>query len=107
MGIIDWIILAFLLVFTFIGYRRGLAGAVIQFAGFVLGFILIGHYYPLLANQLMLKYSMSKGLATFIAVVLILVLLVVIVRFVVWAIDRFIKALRLSGLNRFLGATLG
>ena len=107
MGIIDWIILAFLLFFTFNGYRRGLAGAIIQLAGFVLAFFLIGHYYPLLANQLMLKYAMSKGLATVIAVFLILILLVVITRFVIWAIDRFIKALKLSGMNRFLGAVLG
>jgi membrane protein required for colicin V production len=107
MGIIDWIILAFLLFFTFNGYRRGLAGAIIQLAGFVLAFFLIGHYYPLLANQLMLKYAMSKGLATVIAVILILILLVVITRFVIWAIDRFIKALKLSGMNRFLGAVLG
>ncbi|HOH59725.1 MAG TPA: CvpA family protein, partial [Candidatus Cloacimonadota bacterium] len=98
MGIIDWIILAFLLFFTFNGYRRGLAGAIIQLAGFVLAFFLIGHYYPLLANQLMLKYAMSKGLATVIAVFLILILLVVITRFVIWAIDRFIKALKLSGM---------
>jgi uncharacterized membrane protein required for colicin V production len=55
----------------------------------------------------MLKYAMSKGLATVIAVILILILLVVITRFVIWAIDRFIKALKLSGMNRFLGAVLG
>lgn len=107
MGIIDWIILAFLLFFTFNGYRRGLVGAIIQLAGFVLAFFLIGHYYPLLASQLMLKYSLSKGLATVISVILILILLVVITRFVIWAIDRFIKALKLSGMNRFLGAALG
>lgn len=107
MGVIDWIILAFLLFFTFNGFRRGLAGAIIQLAGFVLAFFLIGHYYPLLANQMMLKYSMSKGMATVIAVILILCLLVVITRFVIWAIDRFIKVLKLSGMNRFLGAVLG
>jgi len=107
MGIIDWIILAFLLFFTYSGFRRGLAGAIIQFGGFVLGFLLIGHYYPLLANQLMLKYELSKGLASVISVILILILIVVITRFVIWAIDRFIKALMLSGMNRFLGALLG
>ena len=107
MGIIDWIILAFLLFFTISGYRRGLAGAIIHFAGFILGFLLIGHYYPLLANQLMLKYDLGKSLATFIAIILILILIIVITRFVIWAIDRFIKALQLSGLNRFLGALLG
>jgi membrane protein required for colicin V production len=107
MGIIDWIILAFLLFFTVSGFRRGLAGAIIHFAGFILGFFLIGHYYPLLANQLMLKYDLGKSLATAIAIILILILIIVIVRFVIWAIDRFIKALQLSGLNRWLGGLLG
>lgn len=107
MGIIDWIILLILLIFIGIGCRRGLIGAIIQFVGFILGFFLIGHYYPLLANRMMGKYAMGKTLATFIAVVLILILIVVISRFVVWAIDRFIKALKLSGMNRFLGAILG
>ncbi|HQB98158.1 MAG: CvpA family protein [Candidatus Cloacimonadaceae bacterium] len=107
MGVIDWIILAVLLVFTFIGFRRGLAGAIVQFAGAILAFFLVGHYYPLLANQLMLKYGHGKTLSTIISIVLILVLIVVILRFVIWILDRFIKACNLSWLNRGLGAFLG
>ncbi|MDI3504172.1 MAG: rane protein required for colicin production [Candidatus Cloacimonadota bacterium] len=107
MGVIDWIILAVILIFTILGIRRGLVGAVVQFAGAILAFLLIGHYYPLLANQLMLKYELSKTLAILISVILILVLVVVVIRFVIWILDRFIKALRLSWLNRFLGGVLG
>ena len=107
MGVIDWIILLFLLTFTFFGYRKGLAGALVQFAGFILTFFLIGHYYPLIARQLMLKYGYGKNLATFLSVILIIILIIVITRFVLWALDRFISALNLSGLNRFLGAVLG
>ncbi|HCX59044.1 MAG: CvpA family protein [Candidatus Cloacimonadales bacterium] len=107
MGVIDWIILALMLVCTFLGFRRGLIGAVVQFAGVILAFFLVGHYYPLLANQLMLKYGHGKTLSTIIAVVLILVLIIVIVRFVLWICDRFIRALNLSWLNRSLGAILG
>ena len=88
MGVIDWIILALMLVCTFLGFRRGLIGAVVQFAGVILAFFLVGHYYPLLANQLMLKYGHGKTLSTIIAVVLILVLIIVIVRFVLWICDR-------------------
>jgi membrane protein required for colicin V production len=107
MGVIDWTILAFLLVLTYLGLRRGLVGAVVQFAGVILTFILMGHYYPLLANQLMLKYELSKTLAILISVLLILILVVVITRFVIWILDRFIKAMNLSWLNRLLGAVLG
>lgn len=107
MGGIDWIIIIFLLVFIVIGIRRGLAGALIQLAGFILSFFLVGHYYPLLANQLMLKYGIMKFWATIFAVIMILVLLAVIVRFVTWAFNRFLKSLKLSNLNRFLGALFG
>ncbi|MDD3535051.1 MAG: CvpA family protein [Candidatus Cloacimonetes bacterium] len=107
MGVIDWIIVIFLLVFIVIGIRRGLAGALIQLAGFILSFFLVGHYYPLLANQLMLKYGIMKLWATIFAVIMILILITVVIRFVTWAINRFIKSLRLSNLNRFLGALFG
>lgn len=107
MGFIDWFLLLLLAVLVFTGARRGLAGALVQFGGIVLSFFLIGHYYPLLANQMMLKYGFSKLLASFIAVILIVVLLVVIVRFVTWIFDRFIKAVGLTGVNRFLGGFLG
>ncbi|MDD4687374.1 MAG: CvpA family protein [Candidatus Cloacimonetes bacterium] len=107
MGVIDWIILAVLLFFTVVGIRRGLVGAVVQFAGAVLAFFLVGHYYPLLANQLILKYGLGKTISTIIAVVLILILIVVIVRFVLWILERFIKALNLSWLNRTVGGILG
>ncbi|MDI3504352.1 MAG: rane protein required for colicin production [Candidatus Cloacimonadota bacterium] len=107
MGVIDWTIIAFLLVLTYLGIRRGLAGAIVQFAGIILAFILIGHFYPLLVNQLLLKYELSKPLAILIAVLLILILVVVITRFVIWILHRFIKALKLSWLNRLLGAVFG
>jgi len=107
MGVIDWSILAVILIFTILGLKRGLIGAVVQFAGAVLAFILIGHYYPLLANQLILKYDLSRTLAVLISIFLILILMVVLVRFVVWILDRFIKALSLTWLNRLLGAILG
>jgi membrane protein required for colicin V production len=107
MGVIDWSILAVLLVFSFMGFRKGIAGAVVQLAGAILAFLLVGHYYPLLANQLMLKYGHGKTLSTIIAIVLILTLVVVVVRFVIWILDRFIKALNLGWLNRSLGAVLG
>lgn len=107
MGVIDWIILIFLLAFIVNGFRVGLASMLIQLAGFIISFFLIGHYYPLLASQLMIKYSFSKPLASIIAIALILVLLVVVLRFVTWAINRFLKAIFLSWLNRSLGALAG
>ena len=107
MGVIDWIIIVFMLAFIINGFRRGLACAVIQLAGFVLAFFLVGHYYPLLANQLMLKYGIFKTWAAVFSIGIILVLIVVIVRLVTWFTNRVINVLSLSMLNRIFGAVLG
>lgn len=107
MGLIDWIILVFLVFWIVLGIRRGLAGAIVQFVGGILAFFLIGHYYPLVANQLMLKYNHSKSLAGIISVVLIAILIVVLIRFITWILNRFIAAVGLSGINKFMGAVTG
>jgi uncharacterized membrane protein required for colicin V production len=42
MGIIDWIILAVLVLFTFFGWRKGLLANIVQLAGYILTFFLVG-----------------------------------------------------------------
>lgn len=107
MGVIDWLILLILLAFTIWGIRRGFVAMLVQLAGVVLTFFLISHYYPLVANQLMAKYSLSKVLASIASIVLIMVLIVVITKIVIWGMNRFLKLIRLSGLNRSIGAVIG
>jgi len=101
MGAIDWVILTLLAVAVFLGWRRGLAAAVINLMGVIAGFFLVGHFYPLVARSLMIKYKLSSSLSTLLAVLLISVLLAVVVRLVIAALNRVLKALRLSSLNRF------
>ena len=107
MGIIDWIILAVLVLFTFFGWRKGLLANIVQLAGYILTFFLVGHYYPLIQQSLIFKFHFAKWLATTVSVILIIVLIVVIVRIVIYILERFLRALKLSNLNRFLGAVLG
>ncbi|MDD4310231.1 MAG: CvpA family protein [Candidatus Cloacimonetes bacterium] len=107
MGTIDWIILGFLLVFIFLGWRRGLIASLVQLAGFVLTFFLVGHYYPLVQRSLLLRYHLSRALSTVISVLLIIVLIVVVMRLVIYVLNRLLKALKLSSLNKGLGATMG
>jgi len=107
MGIIDWIILAVLLLFTFFGWRKGLLASIIQLGGYILSFVLVGHYYPLVQRSLILKFHFAKWLATAVSVVLIIVLIVVIVRIVIFLLEKFLRALKLSPVNRTLGAVLG
>ncbi|MCB5233737.1 MAG: CvpA family protein [Candidatus Cloacimonetes bacterium] len=107
MGLIDWIILINLAIWILLGVRRGLVGAIVQLGGGILTFFLIGHYYPLLASQLMLKYNQSKVLAAIISVILIAVLFVVVIRFVTWILNRFVEAIGLTWINRLVGGVLG
>lgn len=107
MGMIDWIILAFILIFTFLGWRRGIVASVVQFCGFILTFFLVGHYYPLVQRSLILKYHLSRSLATVIAVLLIMVLITVVIRIVIYILNRMVKVLKISGMNKSLGAVLG
>lgn len=107
MGIIDWIILAALVIFTFWGWRKGLLANIIQLCGYILTFFLVGHYYPLVARSLIINFHFAKWLATVISVILIVVLIIVIARIVIYILNKFLKALRMSSLNRGLGAVLG
>lgn len=107
MGIIDWLILLILLAFTFLGLRKGLGATLVQIGGMIAAFLLVGHFYPLLRNSMIAKYSMHHTLATVIAVVLIIVMIAVVVRLVIWILNALLKAMHLSGLNRLLGTLFG
>ncbi len=107
MGAIDWIILGMLTVFIYLGWRRGLVAAIVQLCGYILSFFLVGHYYPLVQRNLILRYHLAQWLARVLSVLLILVLIVVVVRIVVYILNRVLKAMKLSTLNKAGGATLG
>lgn len=107
MGIIDWIILGFLLLFTYIGWRKGLAAAIVQLGAYIITFFLVGHYYPLVQRSLLLKYQMPRWIATIMSVLLIIILIVVVVKIVIYILNRFIMAVKLSSLNKGMGAILG
>jgi len=107
MGVIDWIILALLLVFTFLGWRRGFVAAIVQLCGYILTFFLVGHYYPLLQRSLLIRYHMARWMATVLSVLLIIVLIVVVVRIVIYVLNRLLDAMNLSALNKGIGTVLG
>jgi uncharacterized membrane protein required for colicin V production len=107
MGIIDWIILGFLLLLTYIGWRKGLAAAIIQLGAYIITFFLVGHYYPLVQRSLLLKYQMPRWTATIVSVLLVITLIVVLAKLVIYLINRFIMAVKLSTLNKGMGAILG
>jgi uncharacterized membrane protein required for colicin V production len=99
--------LGLLLVFTYLGWRRGLAASVVQLCGFILTFFLVGHYYPMVQRSLLLKYHMARGLSTVVSILLIIALIVVVTKLIIYIISRLLVAINLSTLNKAVGAVFG
>ena len=107
MGVIDWVILAVLLLFAFQGFRRGLAAAAINICGAIATFFLIAQFFPLVRNALAKNLGVSGLLSTIFAVILIAILMAVIIRLLIFLTNRVIKAIRLGFVNKLLGTGLG
>lgn len=107
MGIIDWIILGFLLLFIYFGWRKGFTAAVVQFCGHVLTFFLVAHYFPLVQLRLIERFHLGRNWALLFAILLIVVLAAVVIKLVVYILQKVLKALKLSTMNKTAGAGLG
>ena len=107
MGIIDWIILGFLVSCIWFGWRKGFTAAIVQMGGHILTFILVAHYFPLVQLRLMGKFGLGRGWALFFAILLIVVLVVVVIKLVVYILQKVLRALKLTTANKTAGAGLG
>ncbi len=107
MGVIDWIILAVLLVMAFLGYRKGFAKTAVSIGGAIATFYLIGQVYPLLRNLLIATYKFNATLATTIAILLFLLIMGVVVIILAWLLNRVLSAIHLTGLNKLFGLLFG
>jgi membrane protein required for colicin V production len=107
MGIIDWIILAVLLIFVVQGFRRGLAAAVLNICGAIATFFLVGQLFPLVRNSLITKFTFHPILASITGVVLIVVMIVIILRLLVHLLNGALKIAHLGFINQALGMLFG
>ncbi len=104
MGIFDWIILVFLLCCVIYGYRKGLVAALVQLAGLIMAFFLIGHYYPAVRYGLISKYDLNPILANITSFILVVIVLLVLIKIIIYIMDRIISMLHVTFINRLLGA---
>ncbi|MBP7310241.1 MAG: CvpA family protein [Candidatus Cloacimonetes bacterium] len=107
MGIIDWILLGFLVLFIWFGWRKGFTAAIVQLGGHILTFILVAHYFPLVQLSLMSKFGIGRNWALFWAIILIVVLVAVVIKVVIFILQRVLKVLKLTTANKTAGAGLG
>jgi membrane protein required for colicin V production len=107
MQILDITLALVLVVFIIFGYRKGLIGELLQLAGLIISFVLIGKYAHLVKDGLMMKWHLGPFLSTLCSYLLIFILIAIIIQLVRMAIERFAEALNLNFLNRTLGAVFG
>ncbi len=102
---LDIVIIVALAISTFLGLKTGIIKAVLSLAGLIVGVILAGHYYVLLAEQL--SFIPQAGVAEVVAFAIILigvmVIAVVLARLLKWAAS----VMMLSWVNHLGGAVFG
>jgi membrane protein required for colicin V production len=107
MQILDIILALILVTFIIFGYRKGLIGELLQLAGLIISFLLIGKYAPLVKAGLIMKWNLGPFLATLCSYLLIFILIAIIIQLVRMGMEHFVEALNLNFLNRSLGAVFG
>jgi membrane protein required for colicin V production len=107
MPMLDIILTLILVLFFANGYRKGLIGGILQLAGILLTFLLLGRSAPLVKIGLMDKLGLGPVLATIFSYLLVLILISVIVQLVRIAMEQLLKLMHLNFINRILGAVFG
>ena len=105
MNWLDVVIIVVLAISTFLGLKTGIIKAVLSLAGLIVGVILAGQYYVLLAERL--SFIPQAGVAEIVAFAIILVgvmvIAVVLARLLKWAAS----VVMLSWVNHLGGAIFG
>ncbi|HNX00271.1 MAG TPA: CvpA family protein [Candidatus Cloacimonadota bacterium] len=107
MHVLDIILSLILVVFIVFGYRKGLIGELLQLAGLIATFLLVGRFAPLVKAGLIMKWHLGPFLATLCSYLIIFILIAIIIQLVRMAMEHFVEALNLNFLNRSLGAAFG
>jgi len=107
MSKIDIVFAVLMLVFFFLGFRKGIAASLISLAGLLLSIVLIARFAPLVKVGLMEKLSLNHAFSTILAYLLIFLTIMVLVKIVIIIMDKVIKTLKLSWLNKSLGGFFG
>lgn len=106
MTVIDWVIVAILVISTFEGLRRGLISAVFSLGGLILGFILAARFWP--AFQPLLQRCIHEAWAVELASYLLVILIVVVAMSILGhLLRRTAHAIGLGWIDRILGGAFG
>ena len=105
MNWLDIVILVLIVIPTLIGLRAGIIKAVLSVVGVVVGVILAGRYYAVLAEYL--AFIPQPSLANIAAFAVILIGVMIIAAVVASLIKRVVSIVMLGWVNRLGGAVFG
>jgi len=104
MNWLDIIIAIVLVIFTFIGLKKGLIKAVLSFAGLILGIFLAGRFYISVSGLLTF---LPDGVARVIAYILIIIIVLIVFWIIASLLNKLLSFLMLGWLNHLGGAIFG
>ncbi len=107
MEILDIILLLFLFLLAYKGYRKGLIAAVIYWVGLISAVILIAKFSPLVRLGLINKFHLGIITSTLLSYILIFVLIMLLGKILALLLDKLVHMVKLSQLNRILGSLMG
>ena len=107
MGILDWLMILFLVFLMWRGWKKGIIGMLLHLVGIILVFFLIAHYFPLVKEGLILKLHIGVILSTILAVVLIIAMIAIIVQIIKMILEKTLKLMHISFINSAMGAIIG
>ena len=105
MNWLDIIILVILAVTAVGGFLKGLIKTVFSLVGLIVGIILAGRFYILLADRL--TFISSEDIARIVAFILIFLIVLIIAALLGFFFTRLFSAILLGWLNRLGGAAFG
>ena len=107
MNIIDIGLGFFLLIALLIGLKKGLIASIIHLVALVCTFILITKLSPAIAFLLHSKLNLSELVAAILSYLIILIVIIILAKITVYFLHKVIKMLKLTVVNRILGAIFG
>ncbi len=105
MNWLDIVILVALIISTLLGLRRGLIVSLISLAGLILGIMLAGNYYKILAS--MLAFIPNASAADITAFILILVAVLIVTAIIARVLKKAASMVMLGWIDHIGGAIFG
>lgn len=106
MTLLDWIILAVLILSTLAGFASGFFRGLFSLAGLVLGLVLAGWNYQILAARFA-NFIRDKAMAQVIAFLLIAIVVMLIAGLIGVVLHKTVRAIGLGWLDSLFGGFIG